>query len=33
VGSAGYVVAFTKIDQSWTPRIVTVPNSALLERQ
>jgi len=32
-GSAGYVVALTKIDQSWTPRIVTVPTSALLEQQ
>jgi hypothetical protein len=34
-GSAGYVVALTKIEQSWTPRIVTVqkPASALLHRQ
>lgn len=34
-GSAGYVVALTKIEQSWTPRIVTVPKpaSALLHRQ
>jgi hypothetical protein len=34
-GSAGYVLALTKIEQSWTPRVVTVPKpvSALLHRQ
>ena len=25
VGAAGWVVAFTKLDQSWSPRMITVP--------